>query len=295
VGTRFLKLYDCKKLTESFLRNKSKRNPSARCVVEETSTSILFGATFNVACFQGLQIRNGISRRFLNYCGDGHGRTHALPKWEGDAGVTSLFRRLKVFSGKMEFDGPAEALWKNHQNKNRIELNRADRLAETERNRLNSAPTHVLKIAMIFECTRAAASLERAGEAGVEARIATGVLEEPPRIRADTLDLAIGHVEECLKGARFLEKVADRAKVVSQGEVLLAKIWHDFGKRARDGIILLSRGQISAKYAHHPDRQGSITPEDIYLRIIPELERQGMARLHSRRGKLETYAFRKEE
>jgi hypothetical protein len=51
-ATRFLELYDCKHLSESFRRNKSKKNPNPRRHIPITSTSIVFGATFNVAAFQ---------------------------------------------------------------------------------------------------------------------------------------------------------------------------------------------------------------------------------------------------
>jgi hypothetical protein len=80
VGARFLELYDCCKLSESFRRNK-KHGAGPRRLITETSTSLLFGATFNAACFQGQgeQIRKGMSRRFLFYVGDGHGAYSLAP------------------------------------------------------------------------------------------------------------------------------------------------------------------------------------------------------------------------
>ena len=38
-----------------------------------------------------------------------------------------------------------------------------------------------------------------------------------------------------------------------------------------------------------------MTVEDLYLRILPELERQGEVALALKRGKREVYAFRTEE
>jgi hypothetical protein len=47
-ANRFLPLFDCGRLIESFQRNKSETSDTRR-IVSETSTSVLLGATFNVA------------------------------------------------------------------------------------------------------------------------------------------------------------------------------------------------------------------------------------------------------
>src|SRR2546430_8822070 len=73
-ATRFLELYDCKHLSESFRRNITKNNPNTRRYIPITSTSLVFGATFNVACFQGQAVREGLARRFTYYVADRHGR-----------------------------------------------------------------------------------------------------------------------------------------------------------------------------------------------------------------------------
>jgi hypothetical protein len=291
VGARFLELYDCRRLTESFRRNKSKTNPSPRRSIPETSTSILFGATFNVACFQGQEIQKGISRRFLYYVGDGHGRVIAFPECKniGDIAI-NLFNRLLACLGEMKFNEEAKALWTEYQHKNRALLDSTDRLDENERTRLSTAPTHVLKAAQIFELTR------RVRETNIDAaQVSAGFRIEASEhpIRRDTLEYAISHVDECLKGARFLDKVANRATIARQAEVLLAHIRKDFGNQPGD-TIFLTRSQITAKYAPHPDRQGATTREDLYLRIIPELQAQGLAWLHGKSGKRETDAFKKE-
>jgi hypothetical protein len=291
VGARFLSLYDCCELTESFRRNRSKKSGSRR-KVEETSTSLLFGATFNAACFQrqGEQIRKGMSRRFLYYAGDGHGRTHTRPRWENMGPIANTFNQLMVYSGEMKLAPESETIWDEYQLKNRKLITGADQFDDAERSRLNSAPTHVIKIATIFELAgEAKQSPMTPAEAAV--RLAAGV--QPPTIRADTLELAVAHVNECLKAARFLDKIADQVVVANQAEVFLANIRHDFRKQTGDTIIL-TRSELTNKYAHHPDRKGTITPDDLYLRIIPELIAQGLAAVHSKKGKRETYSFKKE-
>jgi hypothetical protein len=292
VGARFLELYECCKLSESFRRNK-KHGAGPRRLVTETSTSVLFGATFNAACFQGQgeQIRKGMSRRFQFYVGDGHGRIHTRPQWKFIGNVANTFNQLIIYSGEIKLARESEKIWDEYQYENRELKDRADRFDDAERARLNSAPTHVMKIATIFELARAAKQNPMT-PAEVNARLVAGI--EPPPIRQDTLELAITHVDECLKAARFLDKIANQAVVAAQAEVLIAKIRNNFGGKQKGDTILLSRTILTDKYAHNPDRQGSVTPDDLYLRIIPELIAQGVARIHSKSGKLEIYAFKKE-
>jgi len=93
VSTQFLRLFDCMELAESFLRNRKKNEEGkAKRVVEETSTSILFGATFQAAAFEGTQIKQGMARRFLYYAGDGHGRTLVLPRQIEFRGIVDRFK-----------------------------------------------------------------------------------------------------------------------------------------------------------------------------------------------------------
>ena len=279
VAARFLSLYDCCPLSESYRRNKKTDDAETRRFIPETSTSIVFGATFNVACFQGHQVRMGISRRFLNYVGDGHGRLIVRPKFARSDHLVSLFKRLHVYNGEIDFNLKAGVLWESYQNDNRRLNANTDRLREIELNRLNSAPNHVQKIAIIFELCRIAA------------------LARPPTvvaIREDTLQLAIDHVDECLKAARFLDAIANRATITADAEVLLSKIRTDYRGQPDPKTILLSRSELTAKYAHHSARRGSLSTDDIYLRIMPVLIGQGLAKLVKKQGKNEVYAFRRE-
>jgi hypothetical protein len=91
--------------------------------------------------------------------------------------------------------------------------------------------------------------------------------------------------------------IANRATISADAEVLLAKIRIDFGnlqEQPHKETIMLSRSEITAKYASHTGRRGALSSEDLYLRIIPTLIGQGLAKLAKKEGKLEIYAFRKE-
>ncbi len=280
VAARFLELYDCKPMSESFRRNKGKddADASGTRTIEETSTSVLFGATFNVAAFQGQAIRAGMARRFLYYCADGHGRTITRPGKKNTGGMDQLadsFRLLLTRGGEMDFTTETGSLWDNFQHDNRARIDQSDSAREDVISRLSSAPMQTLAVAMIFQLSRWAL-----------ANKASACYIEP-----ETLTLAIEHVEECLKAAEFLDGIANRAKIAGDAEVLLATIRHEFRERAKAGTILLTRTEITRKFCANSSRAGALKPDDIYLRIIPAMERQGGAKL-LRRQPSELYAFK---
>ena len=251
VAARFLELYDCKPMSESFRRNKSKEDTDATGAraIEETSTSVLFGATFTVANFQGQAVRAGMARRFLYYCADGHGRTIIRPKKASGGGIERLvesFRQLLEIKGEMDFTPETNAIWADFQNDNRARIDRADALREDMICRLSSAPMQTLAVAMIFQATRWA----------LEKKVSARAIEP------EMLTLAIKHVEECLKAAEFLDGISNRAKIAADAEVMLATIRHEFRAQANAGTIFLTRTEITRRFAHNSSRaehQGRMT------------------------------------
>jgi hypothetical protein len=277
-ATRFLDLYDCEGISESFRRNKTKNNPNPRRHIPLTSTSLVFGATFNVAAFQGQSVREGLARRFLYYVADGHGRLIVQPKHRALIEIKSGFEWLCVLVRQLDFSPEALTLWTNYQIDNRHQSEQTDRLAELELSRLNSAPMQALSLAIIFEACRAA-------------KIKT----HPTDLSVQSLKLAIDHIDQCLAAARFLDSIAHRATYSSKAESLLETIRHDYREQSASNTIYLSRSEITRKYAPNSGRNGAMTPDDLYLRIIPRLIRNGEAKLTKKEGKLEIYAFRKDE
>jgi len=279
VAARFLELYDCKPLSESFRRNKpADGEASGARVIHETSTSVLFGATFNVANFQGQSVRAGMARRFLYYCAEGHGRTITRPSPATTGAMermAQMFRPFLEIAGEMDFTRDAAAVWDDFQTANRTAIDRADALREDVISRLSSAPMQTLAVAMIFQTARWALAKK------APARL----------IEAETLAVAIQHVEECLAAADFLDSLAHRAKIAADAEIILAAIQHDFRDRAQAGTIFLGRSEITRRFARNSSREGSLKPDDLYLRIIPVLERQGLAK-RIRREPAELYAFK---
>lgn len=58
--------------------------------------------------------------------------------------------------------------------------------------------------------------------------------------------------------------------------------------------IYVTRSELTRRFCLHTGRRGAMTTDDLYLQIIPELERQGEAIQVLKRGKFEVYAFRTE-
>jgi Bifunctional DNA primase/polymerase, N-terminal len=278
VSTRFLRLYDCKDLRESFMRNRSGKSQRTLRVINETSTSVLLGATFNIACFQDQATRAGITRRFLFYVADGHGRMIVRPGLSDNSLLVRQFAFLTTIKGEIDFTPDAAARWERFQKENRRQLNATDTFDETEQSRLSSAPMQTLKIAILFaSCTAAKQS------------------QQCRLIDKETLQLAIDHVEACLQAARYLDTIADRETTRNEAESLVARIRTDFASQIQNGAIILTRSEITSKYAPHSDRKGARTPDDLYLRIIPYVISCGQAQRLAKEGKLEKYAFRASE
>jgi len=281
VATRFLELYDCKGLSESFRRNKKERDSDqARRCIDETSTSIVFGATFNIACFQGQEVRAGMARRFNYYVAERHGRLiirPSIPDTDALEAIAERFRRLGELSGCVNFDRAAERGWEDYQRANRQQLDDTDPLQEAKLSRLSSAPMQVLSIAMLFD------AVEWAAEEGAW----RGCIHEA------TLLKAIAHHDHCMAAAERLDSIAHKAEVSTEAEILLANVRRDY--EALNGVVLLSRSELTKRYCPNSGRKGSWKPDDLYSRFIPQLGRQGDAFLVHKQGKLEIYAFRQDQ
>jgi hypothetical protein len=275
VATRFLQLYDCGRLSESFRRNKQGENGKPRRFIEETSTSLVFGATFNICAFQGQAIRAGLARRFLYYLADAHGRLITRPqRFKRLDQIAHLFRWLIGFNMEIDFSPEAGKLWNILQLDKRKRIQTADSLNETLLSRLNSAPMQTLSIAIIFEACRVA-----------HGQCELGALSKT------SLELAIIHVEECLAAADALESIANRATLESEAEIVFARVRRDFASRMQNGSITLSKTDLTSRYCRHGWRD-KLRPEVLYHKLIPVLIRQNRVRLLCKEGKREMYAFR---
>jgi hypothetical protein len=277
VATRFLGLYDCGSLTENYRRNKTKQSNVTLRVIPQTSTSILFGATFSSATFQGQAIQAGIARRFIYYVATRHGRTVTRPKDPSASlrAVREALLNVTHYNCVIDFTEEADSFWSDYQHDNRDRYQQTDAAREAELSRLSSEPMQTLAIAMIFQA-------------------AVCAKQDKPLTLIDkpTLLTAIEHVAQCLNAASFLDAYSQRDATLEGSEVLLAKVRKDYAAVSKQGTILITRSELTAKYAPHPGRAGAWSPNDLFLRFIPSLTKQGNAKLFEKKGKKEVYAFR---
>jgi hypothetical protein len=145
--------------------------------------------------------------------------------------------------------------------------------------RLATTPTSVLKVAMHFEACMAAYA---------------DLAQMPKHFGLESLETAASYVEAHMKAAEFIDRYGARRVAQEQAEVILAMVRREF-KPARPGTIYATRSELTRMFCHNTGRRGGMTPDDLYLRIIPELERQGEVTQALKRGKFEVYAFRTEQ
>jgi len=130
IASRFLELYDCKALSESFRRNRTKKGgaETQRRFIPETSTSVVFGATFSTCMFRSQAVRAGLQRRFLYYVAESHGRVIIWPKpnYSKLNALADSFAKLSKLSGPFSLSPDAQPLFERYQRENRALINASD-------------------------------------------------------------------------------------------------------------------------------------------------------------------------
>jgi hypothetical protein len=168
--------------------------------------------------------------------------------------------------------------WADYQTQNRALLNEVGSENEPLSARLATTPTSVLKVATLFEACMAAYN---------------GLAHMPKLFGLESLQTAANYVEAHMKAAEFIDRYGARKVAQEQAEVILAIVRREF-KAARPDTIYVTRSELTRRFCHNTGRRGAITPADLYLQIIPELERQGEVIQALKRGRFEAYAFRTE-
>ena len=283
VANRILALHDCEELSESFRRNARNGGDSPRRFIQETSTNIVFGATFQSAYFQGTSVRNGMERRFLYYIGYRFGRTIVRPLSCNPAQLDALgdrFRSCNELFGPMDLAPEAEYIWEEIQTRNRFEIQSADIFDEGYCSRLSGVPTYIIKVAMVFQAARWAK----------EGRGMCSIIEP------DILCYARDHVYACVEALRAGTILGRRSETQMDAESILARIRTKYP--AINGSIYVSRTQLTECFCKNPNRPNAIDTKDLYSRIIPFLIEQRLAQtvsgINSGDTRREIYAFRPE-
>jgi hypothetical protein len=285
-GSMFLRLYDGKSVSDDFRRNKKSTEEddgaSTARFVPETSTSLIIGVTYNRCRFDGISARNGLGRRFLYYVADNLERFIVVPMGQDSTVLRELRERLHALTTlRLELSLPSSGeffeVWRAYQMANRQRL--AAETDELAKGRVRTAPTHVLKIAMIFEA----------------ALWAEDQRTLPAQLSVAALQTAMQHVDEHLRMCAKLDRYAQRKAIEEQADRLIEQIRVQYRKYqwpSRAGTIYLARTDLTATFAHNSQRFGSLSTDDLYLRLIPRLVERNEARLVKKEGKRELYAFR---
>jgi len=284
VAKRFLKLYDCKAWTQTYMRQAEESGDAVQRI-EETSTSLVIGTTYNNCRFHALETRDGMRRRVNYYLSEKYARTIY---WPPDFDSTDFLRVIESFKplleieGEMQLSADAKRLWRELQDTNRAEIQSIagiDAASEAYGCALAEENAKVLKFAMIFEACRWAVDKSRNFRA----------------IQADTLKLAAEHVHHSINASRELDSIGRRAEIREEADAILATIRIEFSRKSRGGKIELSKTILTHRFAANPSRRGAMTSGRLYNEILPDLEKRGLATSLPRDGKLQVYQFSVEE
>jgi len=279
VAKRMLDLYDCQKWNQNYIRQED-AGGKANETIPETSTSFLIATTFNSARFNGLETRDGMRRRTSYYVSEGLARIIYWPADSPDEKNALILglQPLLALSGEMKLSPDALKLWKTIQDDNRAQIAKVhgiDAASEALGTTLSESPSKILKRAMIFEICRWLKDSDRDWKS----------------IQADTLQISANHEAFCIHSSTILDTIGIRAEVREEADIFLPKIRTDFASKAHGGWILLTRSEITSKFASHSHRPGTLTTDRIYNHIIPNLAKRGLAKLESKTGKREVFAF----
>jgi hypothetical protein len=278
LASRYLKLYDGKSWSQTF-KNQANSEGGAHRRIDIATLSFALGGTPNTAKFAGINNASGLRRRFGYYLALTPARRIPWPEPQDEIEtLASMFRDLKTLSGPFRFESEANILWeKIHSSfSDAVEaITAIDSVAEAKQAALSEAASRTLKLAGIFEACRWAKTGDGDGLT----------------VRADTLQTAFDHQLACLEAADELETLGRRAAIQEQADIVLAAIRTDPKFGDVEGWHILTRSDLTSKFANNSGRAGSLTTLQLYNEIIPNLQARGLCELAEKVGRLERYQF----
>ncbi|MBA3351276.1 MAG: hypothetical protein H0U23_02410 [Blastocatellia bacterium] len=289
VSKRMLKLYDCRPWSQAYMRQAEKNNNDPLERIEQTSTSLLIGTTFNNCRFNGLETKDGMRRRVNYYLSRRFGRRIDWPtsRAGGYAELVEIFAPLRSLEGQFsELEGDTLEAWREIQRSNRDSIESIvtlDAASEAHSSALSSEPSKIIKFAMLFEACRWARDSSR----------------DWRRIQPDTLQMAAEHAAYCLNASQQLDQIGRLSEIRETADSYLATIRNETrrleAKIAPDGWIELTKTQLTHRFAANPDRRNAMTATRLYGEILPDLEKRNLAQQKPMNGKLVIYRFMGED
>ncbi|MEO5717425.1 MAG: hypothetical protein ABIR29_02510 [Chthoniobacterales bacterium] len=286
VAKRFLRLYDCGPWTQTYMRQADENNGNASMRIDGTSTSLLVGTTYNNARFNGLETRDGMRRRVNYYLSE---RMARMIYWPADCDGAAFSKVVDGFRPLLDLEGTFQPLaggtlnlWKELQEANRSQIQNiagVDSASEAYGSALAEEGAKTLKFAMIFQICR----------------WAFGSVKDWQVIQASTLQLATDHGRYCLHASQRLDLIGRRAEIREAADAILATVRCEQAMRAKDGVIEMTKSELTHRFAANPSRRGAMTPSRLYGEIMLDLSGRGLAKLVRQAGKLQVYQFRVEQ
>jgi hypothetical protein len=279
VSKQFLRLYDCKGLSENYRRNKGDESESGKRTIPGTSLNLILGCTFSALRDHRIQAKDGLRRRFLNYTSTGSDRVIYYPEspnpetWEK---LVQLFKQILEFKGEVTLSEAAKPIWEEFQRSNREQRQEAE--SEELESLLCESPSHALKLSMIFQAARSAAG-----------NVPWNV------ISPETLQLAISHVQGCVEAAESIDGSNQSEHLQEVEEFVMAAIndpVSEFKRLTGTDAILATQTQLTRRFSSHGNRS-KITGKDL-KRVIKSLTDKGLCAVHVKIGKAITYRFKNE-
>jgi hypothetical protein len=115
VASRMLKLYDCGDWGQRYRNQKAKGGKGSKRYIPQTSTSLLYGSTFDSARLHGIPCADGLRSRFSYYLSERRAQTIYHPKsfdsLEMDALISSI-RPVLNLTGRVELAAQTEPLYR---------------------------------------------------------------------------------------------------------------------------------------------------------------------------------------
>jgi hypothetical protein len=280
VSKQFLRSYDCKGMSENYRRNRSEDNESGKRTIEGTSLSLIMGCTFSALRDHRIQAKDGLKRRFLNYTSSGPARTIYEPVRPDEAvwkHLVEKFRTLRELRGQVTMSQDAKPTWREFQDANRKRI--ADTESEELASLLSEEPSHVLKIAMIFQAAR-------------------HVVYDVPFnvISKETLELAIDHVRGCVDASESIESANSSEALEEIEDFVYCEVNEPLNSYTRllgTDAILVTKSELTRRFSRQGNKS-KIRTDDLYRKAIPSLIKKGLCAVHAKEGKKVTYRFKDE-
>ena len=210
-----------------------------------------------------MEVKDGMWRRFLKYPSEGLAREIFFPEriegseWNDLAMKFELLRHRGDEAIEYRLSEEAQELYikfkrANTEKAKQIpnDLNPAN---EPKASVLSEEMSFIIKAAMIFERCRWARGW-RDEDTGI--------------IKADTLQLAYDHIQECNAASDSLENIAKRSEIRDTAETIHAQVMVELCHKQINGFIPVSKTELTNRFCKNAGRRGAMNNFKLYSETL---------------------------